>query len=593
MKELTEYLKPYKFFIAAAVILIFFQCLTQLMLPDLMAKMVDIGIVNGQINYIYEMGVYMLILTVFSMLCSVTAGYFTAKSSSGFAQLLRRNLFDKVVYFSVEEFDRFGTSTLVTRTTNDVTQIQNVIMMMLRVVVVAPLTFLGSLILMLNKDISMSLVVLIVIPLLAAFVCIVSRKIMPMVKEMQNKLDALSRILRERLTGVRVIRAFNKEESASRQYGEANADLTRFSLKVNRIVAVLFPGMLFLMNLTTIAVLWYGSFQIQTAHLSIGDMMAFIQYVTMIMMAVVMISIIFIIIPRAKVSADRILEILNTEQTVRDPASGVEEVFSLEDSVPAVEFKNVSFRYGDSELPILKDISFTVARGETVAIIGGTGAGKTSLVNLIPRFYDASEGAVYVDGADVRTVSQQELRRKIGFVPQTAVLFSGTIADNIRYGKEDASEAEIQSALDIAQASDFIEQMQEGIDSYISQGGTNVSGGQKQRLTIARAVVGRPEIYIFDDNFSALDYKTDANLRQALQTRIQGAAVIIVAQRVATIRTVSKIIVLDGGQIVGIGTDAELTASCDVYRKIVASQSGGGLPEEIVDDVLNSAEAIE
>lgn len=593
MKELTEYLKPYKFFIAAAVILIFFQCLTQLMLPDLMAKMVDIGIVNGQINYIYEMGVYMLILTVFSMLCSVTAGYFTAKSSSGFAQLLRRNLFDKVVYFSVEEFDRFGTSTLVTRTTNDVTQIQNVIMMMLRVVVVAPLTFLGSLILMLNKDISMSLVVLIVIPLLAAFVCIVSRKIMPMVKEMQNKLDALSRILRERLTGVRVIRAFNKEESANRQYGEANADLTHFSLKVNRIVAVLFPGMLFLMNLTTIAVLWYGSFQIQTAHLSIGDMMAFIQYVTMIMMAVVMISIIFIIIPRAKVSADRILEILNTEQTVRDPASGVEEVFSLEDSVPAVEFKNVSFRYGDSELPILKDISFTVARGETVAIIGGTGAGKTSLVNLIPRFYDASEGAVYVDGADVRTVSQQELRRKIGFVPQTAVLFSGTIADNIRYGKEDASEAEIQSALDIAQASDFIEQMQEGIDSYISQGGTNVSGGQKQRLTIARAVVGRPEIYIFDDNFSALDYKTDANLRQALQTRIQGAAVIIVAQRVATIRTVSKIIVLDGGQIVGIGTDAELTASCDVYRKIVASQSGGGLPEEIVDDVLNSAEAIE
>lgn len=593
MKELTEYLKPYKFFIAAAVILIFFQCLTQLMLPDLMAKMVDIGIVNGQINYIYEMGVYMLILTVFSMLCSVTAGYFTAKSSSGFAQLLRRNLFDKVVYFSVKEFDRFGTSTLVTRTTNDVTQIQNVIMMMLRVVVVAPLTFLGSLILMLNKDISTSLVVLIVIPLLAAFVCIVSRKIMPMVKEMQNKLDALSRILRERLTGVRVIRAFNKEESANRQYGEANADLTRFSLKVNRIVAVLFPGMLFLMNLTTIAVLWYGSFQIQTAHLSIGDMMAFIQYVTMIMMAVVMISIIFIIIPRAKVSADRILEILNTEQTVRDPASGVEEVFSLEDSVPAVEFKNVSFRYGDSELPILKDISFTVARGETVAIIGGTGAGKTSLVNLIPRFYDASEGAVYVDGADVRTVSQQELRRKIGFVPQTAVLFSGTIADNIRYGKEDASEAEIQSALDIAQASDFIEQMQEGIDSYISQGGTNVSGGQKQRLTIARAVVGRPEIYIFDDNFSALDYKTDANLRQALQTRIQGAAVIIVAQRVATIRTVSKIIVLDGGQIVGIGTDAELTASCDVYRKIVASQSGGGLPEEIVDDVLNSAEAIE
>ena len=617
MKKLVAYLKPYKYYIAAAVFFLFLHCLTQLMLPGLMAKMVDVGIVEGDIDYIYKMGAYMLVLTILSMLCSVAAGYFTAQSSSGFAKLLRRDLFSKVEYFSLNQFDRFGTSTLVTRTTNDVSQIQNVIMMMLRIVVVASLTFFSSLILMLGKDAAMSLVVLLVIPILAAFVYIVSRKIMPMVKEMQNKLDGLSRILRERLTGVRVIRAFNKEKAANNQYGEANDDLMRYSLKVNRIVAILLPGMSFLMNLTTIAVLWYGSLRIETAHLTIGDMMAFIQYVAMIMMSVIMFSFIFIIIPRAKVSADRILEILDVEPEILDPeksssaapttpvasaapvtpvafvAPAAPAVFAFDGSVPAVEFRNVSFRYNDSEAPVLKNISFSVGCGETVAIIGGMGSGKTSLISLIPRFYDVFEGAVLVGGADVRYVPQKKLRENIGFVPQTAVLFSGTIEENIRYGKENATEEEIWKALEIAQAVDFVENMDEGVHSYISQGGTNVSGGQKQRLTIARAIVGRPEIYIFDDNFSALDYKTDANLRHSLNTEIQGAAVIIVAQRVATIRNVSKIIVLDGGQIAGIGTDAELMKSCEIYRKIVASQIGSDTAPDLSANISNDAEAAE
>ena len=570
MQKLIKYLLPHRFFILFSVLLIFLQCLTQLLLPDLMARMVNIGIVEGNIDYIYQMGVYMLILTIISMIFAIVAGYYSSKAAAGFAQLCRKDLFDKVAYFSLEEFDRFGTSTLVTRTTNDVTQIQNVIMFLLRVVVIAPMTFLGSIILMIQKDVAMTCLVLLTLPLLAGFFYFVSRKIIPQIQKMQIKLDAVGLILRERLTGVRVIRAFNKEEAANKQYAQANDDLTQTSLRVNRIAAVLFPGMLLLTNLATVGVLWFGSFRIETHFLNVGDMMAFIQYVMLIMISVVMVSFAFIIIPRAKVSSDRILEILDVEPVLFDSDS--ESLSNLENTSSAVEFKNVSFKYSDSDEMILKDISFSVSLGETVAIIGGTGAGKTSLISLIPRFFDVSCGAVFVAGEDVRNLKQSELRQMIGFVPQTAVLFSGTIAENIRYGKEDASEEEIWKALEIAQASEFVEKMDEGIHSYISQGGTNVSGGQKQRLTIARAIIRRPKIYIFDDNFSALDYKTDANLRNALNTEIQGATVIIVAQRVATIKNVSKIIVLDNGEIAGIGTDSELMKTCGVYRDIVISQ---------------------
>jgi len=598
MQKLTKYLLPYRFYILFSVILIFLQCLTQLMLPDLMAGMVNVGIVEGNVDYIYQMGIYMLILTVVSMIFAIVAGYYSSKTAAGFSQHLRRDLFDKVGNFSLEEFDRFGTSTLVTRTTNDVTQIQNVIMMMLRVVVIAPMTFLGSLILMIQKDAAMTGVVLLTLPFLALFIYVVAKKIIPQIQKMQKKLDAVGLILRERLTGVRVIRAFNKEEAATRQYTAANDDLTQTALKVNKIAAVLFPGMLLLMNLATVAVLWFGSFRIDSHALNVGDMMAFIQYVAMIMMSIVMVSFIFIIIPRAKVSADRILEVLNVEPSICDPdeKSKTEPENTDEIGRSAVEFRNVSFKYSDADEIILKNISFSVLPGETVAVIGGTGAGKTSMVHLIPRFYDVFDGAVYVDGRNVREMKQSILREKIGFVSQTAVLFSGTIAENIRYGKEDATEEEIWKALEIAQAADFVEKMDEGIHSYIAQGGTNVSGGQKQRLTIARAVIRRPEIYIFDDNFSALDYKTDAALRHALRTEIQGAAVIIVAQRVATIRDVSKIIVLDNGEIVGIGSDSELMKTCGIYREIVVSQMNAD--EMTADDAAQShsssgAEAVE
>ena len=598
MQKLTKYLLPYRFYILFSVILIFLQCLTQLMLPDLMAGMVNVGIVEGNVDYIYQMGIYMLILTVVSMIFAIVAGYYSSKTAAGFSQHLRRDLFDKVGNFSLEEFDRFGTSTLVTRTTNDVTQIQNVIMMMLRVVVIAPMTFLGSLILMIQKDAAMTGVVLLTLPFLALFIYVVAKKIIPQIQKMQKKLDAVGLILRERLTGVRVIRAFNKEEAATRQYTAANDDLTQTALKVNKIAAVLFPGMLLLMNLATVAVLWFGSFRIDSHALNVGDMMAFIQYVAMIMMSIVMVSFIFIIIPRAKVSADRILEVLNVEPSICDPdeKSKTEPENTDEIGRSAVEFRNVSFKYSDADEIILRNISFSVLPGETVAVIGGTGAGKTSMVHLIPRFYDVFDGAVYVNGRNVREMKQSILREKIGFVSQTAVLFSGTIAENIRYGKEDATEEEIWKALEIAQAADFVEKMDEGIHSYIAQGGTNVSGGQKQRLTIARAVIRRPEIYIFDDNFSALDYKTDAALRHALRTEIQGAAVIIVAQRVATIRDVSKIIVLDNGEIVGIGSDSELMKTCGIYREIVVSQMNAD--EMTADDAAQSyvssgAEAVE
>ena len=589
MQKLTKYLLPYRFYILFSVILIFFQCLTQLMLPDLMAGMVNVGIVEGNVDYIYQMGIYMLILTVISMIFAIVAGYYSSKTAAGFSQHLRRDLFDKVRNFSLEEFDRFGTSTLVTRTTNDVTQIQNVIMMMLRVVVIAPMTFLGSLILMIQKDAAMTGVVLLTLPFLGLFIYVVAKKIIPQIQKMQKKLDAIGLILRERLTGVRVIRAFNKEEAATRQYTAANDDLTQTALKVNKIAAVLFPGMLLLMNLATVAVLWFGSFRIDSHALNVGDMMAFIQYVAMIMMSIVMVSFIFIIIPRAKVSADRILEVLNVEPSICDPDEKLKTEPEKPDEIgrPAVEFRNVSFKYSDADEIILKNISFSVLPGETVAVIGGTGAGKTSMVHLIPRFYDVSDGAVYVNGRNVREMKQSILREKIGFVSQTAVLFSGTIAENIRYGKEDATEEEIWKALEIAQAADFVEKMDEGIHSYIAQGGTNVSGGQKQRLTIARAVIRRPEIYIFDDNFSALDYKTDAALRHALRTEIQGAAVIIVAQRVATIRDVSKIVVLDNGEIVGIGSDSELMKTCGIYREIVVSQMNAD--EMTADDAAQSS----
>ncbi|MDV0447190.1 putative ABC transporter ATP-binding protein [Methanosarcinaceae archaeon Ag5] len=592
MIELSRYLKPFRWIVAVSIFLTFIQCLTQLYLPKLMADMVDVGIVGNDMNYIITIGLVMLFLSAVSMVSSVAAGYYASKASAGFSRDLRRDIYTKVDSLSLEEFEKFGTSTLVTRTTNDVNQIQNVLIMLLRIFVMSPLMFLGGVVMTVLVDPVLSLIIVVAIPVLFGFIYIIIRKCMPLFKQTQKKLDHLSLTLRERLTGVRVIRAFNKEESANQNYRDANADLTDVSLRVNKILSFIMPAMTIIMNVTVIGVLWFGSFRVASGNISVGDIMAFIQYVMMILFSVAMTAMIFVFLPRAKVSAERIIEILDVDPKIKDsnlagaetksdaetePDAETEGIKSgkksaQKDAVARIEFKNVSFHFEDSDKNILDNVSFAVYPGETAAVIGGTGAGKSSLINLVPRFYDVTGGSVFVEGRDVRETPQSDLRQKIGFVPQTAVLFSGTVAENIRYGKSDATDEEIWNALKVAQADDFVGKMNDGLDSFISQGGTNVSGGQKQRLTIARAVVRHPDIYIFDDNFSALDYKTDANLRRALKKEIKDAAVLIVAQRVSTIKDADKIIVLDNGAVVGIGTDDELMKSCQVYQEIVASQ---------------------
>ncbi|WNY24982.1 ABC transporter ATP-binding protein [Methanolapillus millepedarum] len=576
MIELSRYLKPFRWIVALSIFLTFIQCLTQLYLPTLMADMVDVGIVGKDMEYIINIGLLMLLLSAVGMVCSVAAGYYASKASAGFSKNLRRDIFTKVDHLSLEEFEKFGTSTLVTRTTNDVNQIQNVLIMLLRIFMISPLMFLGGVVMTVLVDPILSLLIVFAIPVLFGFIYIIIRKCMPLFQQTQKKLDHLSLTLRERLTGVRVIRAFNKEESANNTYRDANADLTDVSLRVNKILSFIMPAMTIIMNVTIIGVLWFGSFRVQSGDLSVGDIMAFIQYVTLILFSVAMTAMIFVFLPRAKVSSERIIEILDVDPKIKDREEGGHEAKNQrsepKEPVPRIEFKNVSFHFEDSDKNILDNVSFAVYPGETAAVIGGTGAGKSSLINLVPRFYDVTDGAVMVEGQDVRSFRQPDLRQKIGFVPQTAVLFSGTVAENVRYGKNDATDEEVWDALRIAQADDFVQKMNDGLNSFISQGGTNVSGGQKQRLTIARAIIRHPDIYIFDDNFSALDYKTDANLRRALKKEIKDAAVLIIAQRVSTIKDADKIIVLDNGAVVGIGTDGELMKNCRVYQEIVASQ---------------------
>jgi ATP-binding cassette subfamily B protein len=446
-----------------------------------------------------------------------------------------------------------------------------VFIMMMRMMVVAPMMCIGGIIMALLTDPTLGLVIIGALPVLALLIFFVSRKSIPLFKSLQKKLDKLNLVQREGLTGIRVIRAFNRDKHEQERFREANTDLTETALKVNRLMAAMMPIMMLTINFATIAIIWFGSIRIDNGYLMVGDLMAFIQYAMMILFSLMMVSMIFVMVPRAAVSAGRINEVLEMTAAIRDEA----EAAGYEAHKHArgyVEFRNVTFRYPGAEEPVLRDITFTAGPGEVTAIIGGTGAGKSTLINLIPRFYDVESGSVLVDGVDVRKMPQEVLRSKIGFVPQKAVLFTGTIADNIRYGKEDATDEELRRAAETAQAMEFITQMEDGFNTLIAQGGKNVSGGQKQRLAIARALVRRPEIYVFDDSFSALDYKTDAKLRAALREETKDATVIIVAQRVSTIIDADRIIVLDEGKIVGNGTHQELMKSCEVYREIVSSQ---------------------
>lgn len=568
MTKLIRFLKPFKISVAVVLLLVFAQTFSELYLPTLMADIVDTGIVNGNIPYIINTGGFMLLIAAAGTLCSIGASFLASKTAAGLGRLLRSKVFSRVEDFSLQDFNQMGTATLITRTTNDINQIQTVTFMILRMMVSAPIMCLGGIFMAVSMDRPLSLLLLIAVPLIVLLVTFIMRHAIPLFKLMQIKLDRLNLVLRENLTGIRVIRAFNRISRERERFTAANRDLTDNAIRVNKLMAAMMPGMMLVMNFTIIAIIWFGSIRIDGGGMQVGSLMAFIQYATMILLSLVMMSMMFIMLPRAAASAVRINEILDIIPGIKDP----DRVKQPDSDKGCLEFKDVSFSFPGAEQPALSNISFTARPGETTAIIGGTGSGKTTLINLIPRFYDVSQGAVLIDGVDVREMSQESLRSKIGLVPQTAVLFSGSITENIRVGQEDASPDEVYAAAQTAQALEFITGMKNGFDSFIEQGGANVSGGQKQRLSIARAIVRRPDIYIFDDSFSALDFKTDARLRAALKEETRESTVLIIAQRVSTIMEADQIIVLENGQIAGKGSHKELLESCEVYREIVYLQ---------------------
>lgn len=568
MLKILKFLKPYTTQVIFILLLMFIQTLSDLYLPTLMAKLVDVGIVNGDSSYITSTGAFMLLVAAGGAISSICASFLSSRTSLGMARKFREKVFTRVESFSLNEFNKLGTSTLIVRTTNDITQIQQVVVMMLRMMLTAPLMFIGGIIMAYSVDKYLTLLLLGAVPFLAALMFFIAKKGFPLFKLMQIKLDKLNQILREGLTGIRVIRAFNREECQSKRFDEANKDLMQNAIKVNKIMAFLLPAIMLIMNLTILAILWFGGIRIESGAIQVGSLMAFIQYAMMIMFSMVMVTMIFVIVPRAEAAADRINEVIDLTVDIKDPESPM----TGDSPKGNIEFIDVSFTYPGASEPALCNISFRTGPGEMTAIIGGTGSGKSTLINLIPRLYDVQKGSILVDGTDVRELSQGNLRSKIGFVPQKSVLFTGTISDNIRYGKKEASFDEIVKAADTAQAVEFISELKDGYEHMVSQGGSNFSGGQKQRLSIARALVKKPEILIFDDSFSALDFKTDAKLRAALRKETAGAAVLIVTQRVATVMDADRIIVLDEGAIACVGTHKELMKSCEVYREIVKSQ---------------------
>jgi len=585
MIKLLKNLKPYTLLIIGVIGFVFLQSLSELYLPTLMSDIVDIGVVKGDINYIIRTGGWMILFAVLAMISSVLGSYLAAKVATGFGRDLRTKVFTKVESFSLEEFDEKGTASLIIRTTNDITQIQRLVLTMLRMFLRAPLIFIGGIIMAVSKDAKLSLVFVVILPILSIIIFFVAKKSMSLFKSMQIKLDKLNLVLREYLTGIRVIRAFNREVYEKKKFHKANLNLTETAIKVNKLMAILMPLMILILNLTIVAIIWFGSIRINNGGMQVGDLMAFIQYASRIMFSLIMVSMIFIMLPRAAVSANRINEVLEVKPKIKDPVILKDNKLEVEkngltsksyrsekDKRGYLEFDKVSFCYQGAEEPVLENISFSANPGELTAIIGSTGSGKSTLINLIPRFYDVTSGRILTDGVDIRELTQEKLRSKIGLVPQKAILFTGTIAENISFGNNNLSRDEIIRAAEIAQAAEFISTMKQGYDSPIAQGGTNLSGGQKQRLAIARALAKHPEIYIFDDSFSALDFKTEAKLRVAIKKEIKNATALVIAQRVTTVMDADQIIVLDEGKIVGIGKHQELIKTCKVYREIVVSQ---------------------
>jgi len=567
IRLLATYLQPYRAPLVLVMALLLVQALANLYLPELNADIINNGVAKGDTDYILQTGAVMLGVTILLGIVSIIAVYWSAKVSMSFGRDVRGAIFRSVESFSQVEVNRFGTASLITRNTNDVQQVQMVVLMGLTMMVSAPIMIIGGLIMALRQDVPLTGILLVIVPIMVVIIGLLVRRALPLFQAMQVKIDRINQVMRETLAGVRVIRAFVRTDYEERRFDAANTDLFATALSVNRLFAIMMPTLMVIMNLTTVAVLWFGAFRVESGEMSIGNLTAFLQYIIQILFAIMMATFMFVIVPRAAVSSARISEVLATAPSIHDPADPISPP-----RTGSIEFRDVEFGYPGAQEPVLRAISFTARSGETTAIVGSTGSGKSTLVNLLPRLYDVTGGSVLVDGVDVRAMDRADLWSRIGLIPQRAFLFGGTVASNLRFGDESASDEDLWRALEIAQGREFVEEMPEGLEAPVAQGGTNVSGGQRQRLAIARALVKRPQIYVFDDSFSALDFRTDARLRAALAHDLAEATVIIVAQRVGTILHADRIVVLDDGGVVGIGTHPELMASCATYREIVLSQ---------------------
>lgn len=570
MKKILKFLKPYTIFIIIGFIFTFVQSILNLYLPNLMSDILNNGVIKQDIDSIWSYGLEMIIITLLVALFAVGATFIASRVSTAFGRNLRKKVYEKVESYSNYEFKKMSPSTLITRTTNDVTQVQTFVLMGIRMMIIAPIMCIGGLIMAISTNAKLSIILAVIIPIMVLVILILAKKVLPLFTKFQAFTDRLNQVVTEKLTGVRVIRAFGKEEYERKRYDSVNKDIYDVTLKAAYTIVLLMPLIFFIINISSIAIVWIGAPMIDNGSLNIGDLMAFIQYAMQVLFSVIYVAMMFINIPRAIVSAKRISEVLDINPSIKDDGT-ITKKEEL-DSLGSIEFKNVCFSFPDGDEKVLDNISFKINKSETLAIIGGTGSGKTALISLMLRLYDITGGDIYVGGKNIKDISVNFLRDLIGYVPQKAMLFSGTIRENLCYGNKNATKQQIDEALKIAQAYDFVYSQKDGIDSEVSQGGTNFSGGQKQRLCIARAIVKNPDYFIFDDSFSALDYKTDMTLREALAKNTKDATKIIVAQRVSTVLNADKIIYLEDGKILGIGTHKELFESCSEYREVVLSQ---------------------
>lgn len=567
MLNIFRFLKPWRWSIAGLMTLVAIQVMSDLFLPTLMADIIDNGVMRGDNDYILKIGGYMLLITLFSICCAVLASKVSSVVAAGFGQVLRTAVFTKVSQFSLHEFDQFGSSTLITRATNDITQVQMVALMIARMMIMAPIMAVGGIVMAYTKDHQLTWVLVVAVPALVGLVWFIARKTIPLYTSIQIKIDRLNSTLREALTGVRVIRAFNRVDHEQKRFDSASADLSDTYVSVNKLIAFMLPGLMLIMNLTTLAVLWFGFERIESNTLQLGSLIAFTQYAMQILFGFIMMSVMFNVLPRAQAAALRIDEVLHVVPTIVDP-----EQAANSSAAATVEFKDVNFRYPGAEVLALKNISFRADSGRVTAIIGSTGAGKSTLISMIPRFYDVESGGIEVGGVDTRQYSQQALRQRIAYVPQQVTLFKGSVKQNLLLANPQADDALLARAVTTAQAQSFINTLEGGMEFALQPGGRNLSGGQRQRVAIARALSRPAEVYLFDDSFSALDFTTDAKLRAALKKELLGATVIIVAQRIGTVMDADQILVMDEGQIVGRGTHTQLLESCPTYQEIVASQ---------------------